>query len=450
METSLKTQDRHNQNHKTPDHPIWDHPTQKFETPEFSIELNCRGNSDYTKVSYPIKYGIFSRLESRDHVFEFNLNHEIRHAKSKSKAWIHPSEWLKRTMGNDWVYYSTGGYSGVKEALGEYYLPNLMYPTNSLLGGKPFNEPEIKGIVNHWHEIIHRVPLTNLPEPFSQWMHAIKAQTPEGLEKKAQTLFDISGSRVTVMPPDARHVDYNIIPLNISDGCLYKCRFCKVKNKKKFSIRSAKDIDDQIRRLKTWLGRDMVNFNAIFLGEHDALGSPSELILNTARTASEAFRFHTSTMKKKFLFLFGCVDSFLNKDMGFFKALDDSGFHSFINLGLESCDQTTLDLLGKPLTPQKVVQAFKKVQAVNDTCLNLEITCNFVMDEALPDSHYHDLMSLISKSVSSKENRGTKPKGTLYISPLKFGSPSRQVLYDFYRLKAASRFPTFLYLIQRL
>jgi radical SAM superfamily enzyme YgiQ (UPF0313 family) len=245
------------------------------------------------------------------------------------------------------------------------------------------------------------------------------------------------------MPPDARHVDYNIIPLNISDGCLYKCRFCKVKNKKKFSIRPAMDIDDQIRRLKTWFGRDMVNFNALFLGEHDALGAPGELILDTARTAARAFGFHASTMEKKILFLFGCADSFLDKDTAFFKALDGSGFHSFINIGLESCDQATLDLLGKPLTPQKVTRAFEKVQAVNDTCSNLEITCNFVMDEALPDSHHHALMSLIREG-------GTKPKGTLYISPLKFGSPSRQVLYDFYRLKSASRFPTFLYLIQRL
>jgi len=109
---------------------------QTFKTEDLSIELNCQGDTEYTKVSYPVKYGLFS----------------IRHAKSKKKSWIHPSEWLKRTMGNDWIYYSTGGYSGVYEALGEYYLPNLMYPTNSLLGGKPFNENEIDQIVKNWHQ----------------------------------------------------------------------------------------------------------------------------------------------------------------------------------------------------------------------------------------------------------------------------------------------------------
>jgi len=67
------------------------------------------------------------------------------------------------------------------------------------------------------------------------------------------------------------------------------------------------------------------------------------------------------------------------------------------------------------------------------------------MDESLPDTHYNTLMTLIRDSV----NR-TRPKGNIYMSPLKFGAPSREVLYDFYRLKARSRFPTFLYIIQRL
>jgi len=418
---------------------------QIFKTEDLSIELNCQGDTEYTKVSYPVKYGLFSRLETHEYIFEFNLNHEIRHAKSKKKSWIHPSEWLKRTIGNDWVYYSTGGYSGVYEALGEYYLPNLMYPTNSLLGGKPFNENEIDQIVKNWHQIIEQLPGTGLPDPVSQWIGAIKQQTPEGLHKKAQTLFDISGSRVTVMPPDARHVDYNIIPLNISDGCLYKCQFCKIKNKKKYAVRSKQNIDRQIDQLKRLYGKDLINFNALFLGEHDALNSPCELILDTMQHAYNAFEFHASMMKENYLFLFGSADSFLAADKTLFETLNRMPFQTFINIGLESYDQATLDMLGKPLSVKKVGQAFKKIRHINDTFPNIEITCNFVMDDTLPASHYEAVMTLIRESV----NR-TKPKGSVYLSPLTFGSPSRQVLYDFYKLKALSRFPTFLYIIQRL
>lgn len=421
------------------------HTTQTFQTQDFKIELNRHGNNEYTKVSYPVDYGLFSRLETRDYIFDFNFNHDIKRAKSKGKEWIHPSEWLKRTIGNDWVYYSTGGYSGVYEALGEYYLPNLMYPSNSLLGGQPFKTEKIDHIVSNWPEMILQLPDTRMPERFSNWTNAIKQQGPEVLEKKAQQLFDISGSRVTVIPPDARHVDYNIIPISISDGCLYKCRFCKVKNKKKFLVRSKQNIDDQIKLLKLLYHKDIINYNALFLGEQDALNAPGELILKTVQDASDAFNFQSSYMKGNFLFMFGSVDSLIAADRAFFKRLNRLAFQTFINIGLESYDQATLNFLGKPLTSEKVGHAFEKIQAINDSHSNIEITCNFVMDEALPDSHTEALISLVRGSITR-----TKPKGSVYLSPLKFDSPSRQKLYDFYKLKTLSRLPMFLYLIQRL
>jgi hypothetical protein len=410
-----------------------------------STELNIHGNSEYLKVSYPVKYGLYSRLETSDYVFEFNQNHEIRHAKSKKKTWRHPSEWLKRTIGNDWIYYSTGGYSGVYEAIGEYYLPNLMYKTNSLIGGKPFKEDFIDEIVKNWHEILMQLSYADVQDNFIPWLKAVQHQTPEKLVAKAQKLFNITGSRVSVMPPDARHVDYNIIPLNISDGCLYKCRFCKIKNHKKFKVRSQDNIDSQIKQLKRLYNKDIINFNALFLGEHDALNASEELILKTIENAYHTFRFQSSYMKSNFLYMFGSVDSFLNADKALFVLLDQLDFQTYINIGLESYDQATLDLIGKPITKEKVGQAFKKIQEINHTYHNIEITCNFVMDESLPESHYKALMVLIRESVCK-----INPKGSIYLSPLKFGSPSRETLYDFYKLKAKSKFPTFLYIIQRL
>ena len=416
-----------------------------YTTPEFSMELCCKGNDRYTKVSYPVKYGLFSRLETRDHILEFNLNHEIRHARSKKSTWLHPSEWLKRTLGNDWVYYSSGGYSGVYEALGEYYLPNLTYPTNSLLGGKPFEEEGIQEIVTHWPDILAGLPDTGLPDEFSGWLRRLRENTPERLAEKARTLFDIIGSRVTVMPPDARHTDYNVIPLTIADGCLYKCAFCKIKNKKPFSVRSRADINRQITELKALYGRDIINYNALFLGEHDALNAPADLILETLEKAHEEFGFASSYMKEAFLFIFGSADSFLNADPLLFEGLKALPFQTFINLGLESCDKTTLERIGKPITPEKVRAAFEKAQQINQTLPKVEISCNFIMDEDLPLTHTESLLSLLRP-----DSRRTSPKGGIYLSPLKFASPSREVLYDFYRLKSLSRFPTFLYLIQRL
>lgn len=416
-----------------------------YKNSNLSIQINSSGSDEYTKISFPIKYGIFSRLETSKYIFEFNLNNEIIHAKSKARNWIHPSEWLKRTMGNDWVYYSTGGYSGVYEAIGEYYLPNLQYSTNSLLGGKPFETGPIKDIITNWHNYLSELDVSELPPLLEQWMKAIKQKTPATLKKKAQKLFEITGSRVNVMPPDARHVDYNLIPVSISDGCLYKCRFCKVKNQKPFSSRSEKNINSQIKSIKKLYGQNSINYNALFLGEHDALNAPDNLIIDTIKKADSNLYLQDSFMQGRFAFLFGSVHSLLNKNQNFFSRLDQTGFQSYINIGLESNDQKTLDFLGKPLTPGKIELAFKEIQRINSMFQNIEITCNFIMDDDLPDSHYPAIMKLIREYI-----KRPRPKGTVYLSPLKFGCPSRQTLYDFYKLKSQSRFPTYLYLIQRL
>ncbi len=418
---------------------------QRYKTKDLVIELNVHGSRTYKKISFPVKYGRFSRITTPQAILEFNLNHEIRHAQSRQKTWIHPQEWLKRTVGNDWVYYSTGGYSGVFEALGEYYLPNLTYPTNSLLGGKPFDEPGITGILSQWHTMIKDIPQDGMPSPFAEFLENTLKQTPKKLDKKACHLFSILGTRVSVMPPDARHVDYNIIPLPICDGCLYKCRFCKVKNKTKYTTHSKETIRKTICELKVIYGNDLSNYNALFLGDHDALNAASELILYAASKAFEVFNFSASFMKNSFLFLFGSVDSLLNKRDDFFESLNQLPYITYINIGLESHDAATLKKLGKPVTAGDVAHAFKKIQAINQKFQNIEVTCNFVMDESLPTAHYDALFDLIRKSVERP-----CPKGTVYLSPLAFGQPSRQVLYDFYRLKAKARFPTFLYVIQRL
>jgi Radical SAM superfamily len=423
------------------------YPALTYKDEQVSIEINCPGACEYTKMSYPVKYGLFSRLETQKFIFEFNLNHEIQHARSKSDSWSHPSEWLKRTMGNDWVYYSTGGYAGVVESIGEYYLPNLEYQTNSLLGGKPFETPEVARISGDWHTLLSEFEVNTpcLPAAAAQWLERVRQVLPEHLAQKADTLFGISGARATVLPPDARHSDYDIIPLTIQDGCLYKCRFCRVKNKKAFQARTRQNIRHQILELKALYGRDLVNYNAVFLGEHDALNAPMDLIVFAAQTAHDELGFANAYMQKPMLYFFGSVDALLNTDNQLFDRLNRLPFHTCINIGLESADDDTLALIGKPITAQKVRAAFEKMQMINQTFDRVEMTGNFVMDRELSDTHTRAMMELVRDRI-----RLARPKGSIYLSPLKFGSPSREVLFDFYHLKTQSRLPLFLYIIQRL
>ncbi len=421
--------------------------TEIFTDTNHKITIDKPGADTYIKISYPLKYGIYSEIETRDAVLQFNCNHEIVRARGKDSAWIQPTEWVKRSMGNDWIYYSTGGYAGVFEATGEYYLPNLPYPTNSLLGGTPLKTPSVMRITQGWHDRVQEVKsqVTHARPVVQDFLEKVVANTPEKLQDKARKLFNISDGRITVMPPDARHVDYDIIPLTISHGCIYKCKFCRVKTDQPFSVVSRADIDMKIQRLKDLYARDIVNHNGIFLGEHDALNTDPDTIIYSVTRAFKAFNLENSYMKTPRLFLFGSVDSLLKAPTRLFEQLNTSGYLTHINIGLESADQETLDRIGKPILVNQVIKAFDKMQDINRLFSCIEITANFIMDESLPKGHYPSFLSL----VRDKINR-PREKGSIYLSPLRINAPSRSVLFQFNELKRLSRLPTYLYIIQRL
>lgn len=420
---------------------------RNYATDGLRITLCKRGESAYSKMSYPIHCGIYNEIETKDFIFQFNLKGQILRAKGKGRDWPHPHEWLKRTPGNDWVYYSTGGYNGVFESIGEYYLPNFQYPTNGILGGHPFTQTQIVHLSDSWHQLLQSVPRQHpdLPGDYHRFLNDALSNTPKTLKHHAQQLHALIGGQISVLPPDARHVDYNLIPLTISSGCLYKCAFCKVKNASVFTEKTDGEISAQISGLKQLYGPDLVNYNSLFVGEHDALQASAEKILTSIDRARHAFNFDHCSTPGTNIFLFGSVTSLLNASDLFFQQLAARGMMTYINIGLESADQQTLDRIGKPLTEKLVEDAFWRAQDINDRFPTVEITANFIMDENLPDNHYSKILHLIRE-----QQVHMKPKGSIYFSPLTFDQPSRSRLFAFHRLKIQSRLPTYLYIIQRL
>ena len=69
------------------------------------ITLEREGAKRFTKASYPIRYGRYSEIETREYLFQFNLNGDIKYIRGLNQDWPHPAEWLKRTEADDWVYY---------------------------------------------------------------------------------------------------------------------------------------------------------------------------------------------------------------------------------------------------------------------------------------------------------------------------------------------------------
>jgi hypothetical protein len=125
------------------------------------------------------------------------------------------------------------------------------------------------------------------------------------LHERSQKLQAIIGGKMSVLPPDTRHVDYETIPVNIADGCLYRSKFCCVKSTRKFQARSSTD--------------------------------------------------------------------------------------TYINIGLESADRSTLALIGKPLSEAKVREAFWTMLDMNASYENIEVTANFVIGEVLSENHYQSI-----------------------------------------------------------
>ena len=248
-----------------------------------------------------------------------------------------------------------------------------------------------------------------------------------------------------MLPPDTRHVDYQVIPVNVSLGCLYKCSFCRVKNNRTFTQLSLTEIEAQLDRLRTLLADDLVNFNSIFVGQHDGLNCAPALLCDAVELAQRKLELEASYLEGSNTFLFGSVGSLCAAEEKLFDNLDSLPGRVFINIGLESADQATLDLLGKPLKAEEVAAAFRLMQSINERYRSVEITANFVTDPDLPESHYRTMIELIRDHVAAPRD-----KGCIYLSPLRFDDPSRARLFDFYKIKRLSRLPLFMYTIQRL
>ena len=420
-----------------------------FRTNHLSITPEKKGAGNYTKSSYPKRFGRYTEIRTADYEFQFNLNGEIRSIRGLTGTWPHPSEFLKRTDGNDWVLYSVGQTAGIGKIIqwmGEYYLPCLPYPSNSLREFNPYSNVNVLNAFGAWSQLYADLQMmlhNGVAEDQKEWFGRLAEMHDGVLHERAGLLHDIIGGRVSVLPPDTRHVDYDVIPLTIADGCLYQCDFCSVKDSGHFHPRSNENIIHQIRRLKAFFGPDLCNYRALFLGNHDGLAAGADRILTAADKALQ-----TLELKNPILFLFGSADSLLRAEDRLLEALDQRFFHTYINIGLESPDAATLSMIGKPLDEDRIREAFQKMLHVNRVYASVEVTANFLLGSSLPPSHYDALNQLLGRI-----DDPLPEKGAVYLSPLmkKTASDSGEALLEiFYEIKAKSRLPVFIYLIQRL
>ncbi len=421
---------------------------------DLEIVLDKRGPREYAKVSYPLRFGCFSEIISPDVACQFGLNGDLKFLQGRGPEWPHPAEWLKRSAGGDWVYYSAGEYREIFDLFGEYYVPRLSYPSNCIFRSDPFKNAAVKSALRAWDSLCGQLKqsLPGIPSgQLKEFVRSVCDRDSAGLVRRAGDFHDRIGGRVSVLPPDARHVDYDVMPVVVADGCLYHCAFCTVKSARTFEPRNLDDIRTQIEGLRAFYERELCNYNSIFLAHHDALAAGGERIEFAAGYGYETLEMKASYMKDgAHLFLFGSADSLLSAREDVFRTIRELPFQTYINVGLESADPETLSAIGKPITARKVEEAFERMLVINRDYPNIEISANFVFGEQLPAGHLPSLVSLTRGKLDRYWD-----KGALYLSPLLNGVPleiheKREIVRDFQEVKRKARLPAFLYLIQRL
>jgi hypothetical protein len=414
-----------------------------------TTEKEARGHGK--KSSEPVRYGKYTEIRTRDYEFQFNQAGEVKFIRGLATGWPHPSERLKRTDGNDWVYYTVGkesGSNGIISWMGEYYLPCLPYPSNSIWDFNPFIDPNIMQALGAWSQLsadLYGVSPNAVPPDIHQMLSRIRQSDENTLYQRSRQLFAISGERISVLPPDARHVDYEVIPIVIADGCLYHCSFCCVQSQQRYQPRSQKNIREQIDNLKSFNGPRLENYHALFLGNHDALGAGTESICMAAVEAFKAFGFERISGDRPKLYLFGSVDSLLRAGNELFTALNGLPYSTCINIGFESVDQQTLKTINKPLSVSKIDAAFQKMLSINKDYSDIEMTGNFLIGEGLSHAHHQSLADFLESAPGSFGN-----KGAVYLSPLMGVQQNYNALPAFFEVKSRSHVPAYIYLIQRL
>ncbi len=412
------------------------------------IDLNKAGALEFLKLSVPLRHGRYHEVQTPDHVFQFNLNGEIKYLQGKRGKWPHPAEWMKRSVSNDWIYYSVGSYNDVFDLLGEYYFPCLSYDENPFFKHRPFEVPSVKEALFSLDPLLGKLgqmKRLSLPKPVKAFVDQAVAMTPTVLRRRSRHFHRITGERITVLPPESRHVDYTVIPVVVARGCLYHCGFCRFKTQQAFTPLEKSDILNQMEQMKAFLGQDLSNYNAVFLGQHDALMAGSEILTFSAEKAYDLFELDRSCMKGAWLFLFGSADALLGAEETLFEALNRLPYRTCINIGLESADPETLKRLGKPVGASRVREAFSRLMAVNRAYSNIEVSANFVLGKDLPQNHVPSLLDLAGSAVNRHSG-----KGGLYFSPLNRRESKQEVLSCFNALKRSFRLPAYVYQAQRL
>jgi len=412
------------------------------------LRTRLNGLKVHRKLSYPARYGCYHELIMPDGIYHMALDGFPKFFQGVSKNWPHPQEWLKLSRNGDWVYYSTQGYSDIFDLTGEYYYPLLPYPSNPVFPVSQQQSREISAaLADHDKRCALAGNLSvscgNREEAavlsrFSRW-------TGEAISSHARRFHRIIKARIPVLPPDCRHVDYDVLPLMLTEGCLANCGFCRIKTSGEFRLRSTRDVREQLAGLRELLGEELGNYRGVFLGQHDCLAAGCKPILAALGLVTELMTLQRKYVHDPVVFLFGSTRSLSALKDDDLKLLDRLPFQIYINIGLESFDQETLDILKKPVRAEENRSVFRRILDINRQFTRIRISANLVLGDLVGPGHLSGIVDVLRNVTVTNQ-----PETIIYLSPLHGFYQTKNILYELRYIKSHVRLPVYPYLIHRL
>jgi len=412
-----------------------------------SLELRPwrQGQPVHRKLSYPARCGLYHELLTPAGRYHLGLDGFPKFFQGSRSDWPHPQEWLKITRNADPVYYSTQGYSDVYALTGEYYYPLPAYPTNALYVPDAGQRAAMDRFVSIHREMTGlAAACRNGPYREGRILEMFSAWTWEGMTAFSRRLHRIIQAQVPVLPPDCRHVDYEVLPLVIAEGCQANCGFCRIKSAAEFRLRTPAEIRAQLAGLAALFGDELANYRGVFLGQHDALAAGGAVIEEAVASVLELLDPKERHVRGLEVFLFGSTGSFLDLDDSGLARLQALPCRLFVNIGLESFDQGTLEYLRKPLRADENRAAFARMLAVNRSGGSLSVTANLLLGDPLAPGHLRSLQAVLSSP------QHPHPETVVYLSPMLGAYQPASILGTVRMIKNIAKVRTYPYMIHRL
>lgn len=153
---------------------------------------------------------------------------------------------------------------------------------------------------------------------------------------------------VSILPPD----HYTSIVLQATEGCSYNgCTFCTFYKNRPFHLKTKQEFLDHIISVKSYIGRGLPVRRTIFLGDANALVTPSKTLFDFFGLIQD----HFNVAEKGGIFSF--LDGFKGdqKNTRDLRTLAQQGLRR-VYIGLESGSDELLSLLGKPVKSKEVIR----------------------------------------------------------------------------------------------